>query len=402
MNNLPESLAALDWFIGEPDYLQKGIGSKALLKALAQFAAPQYTHALVDPDINNIAVIKAYQKAGFKITKAITSQHEVWMLKTLDIKKYPSHADWALKILNEDAYNITADKPLTIRNMPWSQVDVISTKQGSVFLKSMAKPFSKEALLINYLSRHITHPKVPKIIAFNQPLQCFLMQNAGAPLRNLLKTTFDAHLAKRALKYCAELQIAAIPHINSLLALGLPDWRLSVLPKHYKELIQNPALLQQDGLSANEIKQLQQLYDPFKNLCQSLSDLSILETLEHGDFHDNNILIENRSLTINDWADASITHPFFSCVSWFESACRHHHLNTNHSSYNKLLQVYLKPWLAFHNEEKLRQALKMAWKIRPIIFVLNFRRINQCSGIESYPEYQGYIKEALQKFIELH
>jgi RimJ/RimL family protein N-acetyltransferase len=79
--NLPESLAAFDILIGEADYLKRGIGSKAITVFLDQYAA-SYNHVFVDPDSNNIAAIRAYEKAGFKKTAYHLGTNEIWMMKS--------------------------------------------------------------------------------------------------------------------------------------------------------------------------------------------------------------------------------------------------------------------------------------------------------------------------------
>ena len=75
--NLPKSLAAIDFFIGDINYLGQGLGAKIL----EDFNYQGYSNILVAPDINNIAAIKTYEKAGFKKIKEYSN--EIWMLKCL-------------------------------------------------------------------------------------------------------------------------------------------------------------------------------------------------------------------------------------------------------------------------------------------------------------------------------
>lgn len=84
---LPESLAAFDIFIGESDYVNKGVGSNVLKLFLDQYATPEFEYTFADPEIDNIAAIKAYTKAGFKI--ADTVNDEVIMLR----KNASNHTD---------------------------------------------------------------------------------------------------------------------------------------------------------------------------------------------------------------------------------------------------------------------------------------------------------------------
>lgn len=79
MIDLPKSLAAIDFFIGNTVYIGKGLGVE-ILKA---FDYQGYKNILVDPDVNNIAAIKTYEKAGFKKIKECKESNEILMLKEI-------------------------------------------------------------------------------------------------------------------------------------------------------------------------------------------------------------------------------------------------------------------------------------------------------------------------------
>lgn len=66
LEDLPPSLAGLDFFIGEEEYLGKSLGSLILQQFLKEYADPLYDACLVDPDTANIKAIRTYEKAGFK------------------------------------------------------------------------------------------------------------------------------------------------------------------------------------------------------------------------------------------------------------------------------------------------------------------------------------------------
>jgi len=65
--NLPTNLAAIDFFLGESEYLNNGNGLFILNTFLENFVNKEFKHILVDPDCKNIAAIKTYEKAGFKV-----------------------------------------------------------------------------------------------------------------------------------------------------------------------------------------------------------------------------------------------------------------------------------------------------------------------------------------------
>lgn len=60
------SLAALDFYIGEPSSLGKGIGTMALRSFLKTHIYSRFSACLVDPERENTRAIKTYERAGFK------------------------------------------------------------------------------------------------------------------------------------------------------------------------------------------------------------------------------------------------------------------------------------------------------------------------------------------------
>ena len=75
--DFPESLAAIDFFIGDINYIGKGLGAEIL----KSFDYKGYENILVDPDMDNIAAIKTYEKAGFKKVREQIESNEILMLK---------------------------------------------------------------------------------------------------------------------------------------------------------------------------------------------------------------------------------------------------------------------------------------------------------------------------------
>lgn len=65
-----KTLAALDFYLGEPDYLGKSLGSLAITKLLDEEIFQHFDACLVDPERKNKYALKTYAKAGF------TTHHE--------------------------------------------------------------------------------------------------------------------------------------------------------------------------------------------------------------------------------------------------------------------------------------------------------------------------------------
>lgn len=69
---------AIDMWIGEPDFWEKGIGSKSL-KLLVDFIFNNLKaeKIIIDPHVNNPRAIRVYEKVGFKKVK-ILKKHEAY------------------------------------------------------------------------------------------------------------------------------------------------------------------------------------------------------------------------------------------------------------------------------------------------------------------------------------
>jgi RimJ/RimL family protein N-acetyltransferase len=83
--NLPENLAAFDIFIGEKDVLGRGVGAKALV-SIEDYYDSNFTHIFADPDKENLAAIRTYEKAGFRKIQDQEDTKEIWMVKKLNKK----------------------------------------------------------------------------------------------------------------------------------------------------------------------------------------------------------------------------------------------------------------------------------------------------------------------------
>lgn len=78
--NLPHSLAALDLFIGDPEFIHKGFGTKILELFTKNYVFNKFDCCFVDPEGDNISAIKAYEKAGFE--RVIShAPNIIWLIK---------------------------------------------------------------------------------------------------------------------------------------------------------------------------------------------------------------------------------------------------------------------------------------------------------------------------------
>ena len=67
-----ENMVSIDYFIGDINYIHKGLGSKMILEYIEQVVKKEsYAAAMISPDPENHASCKCIEKCGFKYIKTV-------------------------------------------------------------------------------------------------------------------------------------------------------------------------------------------------------------------------------------------------------------------------------------------------------------------------------------------
>ncbi|MDQ3856133.1 MAG: aminoglycoside phosphotransferase family protein, partial [Chloroflexota bacterium] len=217
--------------------------------------------------------------------------------------------------LELERHGIGASGPIEQpHSYPWSTVLRVPTASGSVYFKAVSPVDPHEPALLAALARWRPHC-VPEILSVDTIHGWVLMRDAGRMLRERIRPTKDMRPWLPVLPLYAELQIAHAERVSQLLALGVPDRRLSVLPGLYGPLLADDEVLRvglPDGLSPEEHRALLSLSPRVVELCERLAGYGIPETLNHGDLTDGNVLLRDGRTAFIDWGDACVSHPFYS------------------------------------------------------------------------------------------
>jgi Phosphotransferase enzyme family len=185
---------------------------------------------------------------------------------------------------------------------PWSTVMRVPTGSGDVYFKANNDASLWEAALVALLAKR--RPDcVPPLLAVDVDRGWMLMADAGTRLRELVERERDLTPWLEVLPLYAGLQIDLSGDVDEMLALGVPDLRLSRLPAKYEELL--------DGLS--------DLPSRFVGsgprvceLCEELAGYGLPETIQHDDFHDGQVFVRDGRYRLLDWGDTCVSHPFFT------------------------------------------------------------------------------------------
>jgi hypothetical protein len=309
---------------------------------------------------------------------------------------------WACNYLVSQGYTLQNKLPETIQDTPWSYVLRFATCNGYIYLKHTPPLLALEVPITQFLHDKI-NASVPEIIGHNTNLHCFLMKDAGMPLREILKKKFDVSLFSRAIDQFTSIQLMAANYVNTFLGMEVPDWRLDKLPNLFKQLLLQKELLIFEGLLEKDISALEALLPKVSDLCKKLAYYSIKETIVQCDFHDNNILISNRGqdITFIDLGEIVISHPFFSLIGCLEQAKRHHALTDNSEVYRRLLDAGLKIYMTFESKNHLLEAFATVSKLWFVYEALAQYRLRLACDERRFLSFQrrGKLSSRLKEFI---
>lgn len=253
---------------------------------------------------------------------------------------------WAIQYLtaNNKVRIISYDE---IVQASYSTVYVIETDQDNFYLKITPEMLFLESKLLQYFQRqHCKNTSV--VLSENNEFQCFLMSSSGhESLREYFKGKVDMLMLQSGISNYTRIQRQLESENQALISLGLPDWRLNKLPYLYHKLLQNQSLLLSDGLLENEIECLNQHYNSCETLCDELLGYGIPETINHCDFHENNMLFDKKSgeIDIIDWGESVITHPFLSLNGCLCNIVHFNDVQKNDSRYDTLRSASVDPWI---------------------------------------------------------
>jgi hypothetical protein len=184
---------------------------------------------------------------------------------------------------------------------PWATVLSAPTDEGTVFFKANAPELRHEALVSLLLGQRVPD-RVPPLIADDLERGWMLMEDGGRRLREVIAEERDMSRWGDILDGAADIARAMEPDVERLLAAGVRDVRLAVLPDQYAELV-----------SADHVEQrFRDAVPRVREMAEELASYGVTETLQHDDLHDGQVFVKGDRQLILDWGDAVISHPFFT------------------------------------------------------------------------------------------
>jgi hypothetical protein len=244
----------------------------------------------------------------------------------------------------------------------WSTVLRVPTTDGPLWFKANAPPHAFEAGLLAILER-VTPGRVPELVALDIDRSWLLMRDGGERLRELVRTSRDLHHWETLLPEYGQLQVALAQHVDELLAAGVPDERLAVLPADVAGLLEDREACmvgRENGITPEEYERLRALVPDYADRCARLAALGIPESLQHDDLHDGNVFVRDGRYLFFDWGDSCVSHPFHTLVVTMRALVRRLDLPPGGPDVLRLRDAYLEPFAAFGSHAELVEAAELA------------------------------------------
>jgi Phosphotransferase enzyme family len=291
--------------------------------------------------------------------------------------------------------------PEQLRTWVVSSLLRIKTTEGNYYLKASNPHYGNEAVITQLLVQHFP-ANLPRIGEFNLEQNALLMLDMG---NTLLEEIEDISLWEEALRQYARLQLESQNLVADLIAIGCKDRRFEALEKQIENLFQDKSGLQlgvEGGLSEEEYKRLQNLLPIIKAKLAELQTYNLPYTLEHGDFHDRNFMIQNEKIIFFDWSDANVGHPFFSLYFFIDYGNPFGAESDLSDWKERFRDAYLSVWSDYGTKEHLNQAFEIIRQLSPLLILLQHAEMYRSTEDNNKWQFSGgiisYARKVLSNF----
>jgi hypothetical protein len=261
------------------------------------------------------------------------------------------------------------------------------TNGPGVWFKAVGHPNVREFDITLKLAE-LRLPHVPEILATHTTWRALLMGEARGGTLDESDEQGEWATVARSL---AELQLASIPHVGTLLAAGCTDLRIANLRDAIETYLSRIALLMelQSGRQTRRLgsDDLRLIERRLRAACRQVEALSFPETLGHSDFNAGNVLVHREEAVFLDWVQGHIGPPFLTLEYLLLLVRRT--FPDDIARLDAARQEYLRLWEPVCSARQIAAALEVA----PLLAVFAYALVCDNSQQEirdTRPEFAGY------------
>lgn len=263
-----------------------------------------------------------------------------------------------------------------------SAVVRVPTDDGTLWCKAPCAHFRAEARIHTAVAR-LLPGLVPALVA-TEPHEGWLLME---PMTGAAEHEQAPGAALQAAARWAEAQLSSIDHVASLERAGLERRGAAATVGAFQRLLSDSAelqLLSEESLTAARAAAPRAL-----ELVRELWDAGIPDTLSHGDLHLGNIAWDGSTLTIFDWTDGCITHPFLDASHLIRF--------DDPAGGGAVLAAYAEPWRAAFPGVDIDRMLALAPLADLVFQTVTFDEIAKATEAQSAWELGGVVARKLRE-----
>jgi hypothetical protein len=230
----------------------------------------------------------------------------------------------------------------------------VPTEAGSTYFKAAVPSVAHDAAVTEVLAG-LRPDLVLTPLGIDPERGWLLLPEGGERLREVIEDDGHPGRYEDVVRAYAGLQMDAAPRVDDLVALGLPDYRLSRLP----------ALAEEHDVDASIVGEL----------CEQLAALRIPETVQHDDLHSGNVFVRDGAYVFFDWGDSCASHPFLSLTVCLRAVTWGFELAERDPEVERIRDAYLERWAGCGTGTELRRAAEVAVRLGKLSRALTWWRI---------------------------
>jgi hypothetical protein len=286
----------------------------------------------------------------------------------------------------------------TVKLRPWSQVYRVVAERGISYFKICGPDAQQEVSLFEWLlPDHLAI--LPEIIALEPEQGWIFMADAGIPLRDLPQPENHRQRLQSLLSSYARLQQRSLNYIDNLLEMSLPDRSLERIPHLLQDLVKTGS--NNGWIDAVLRNQVLETMTTLEQLCNRLSASPYAAALDHGDLHTGNVLFSHGKLSICDWGDACITHPFCSLLPLVVASLGQQFASVVEVVETSLVRKYLQNWSSFASIDSLKAEARLALCLGLVLRAMDMAYMLQSADEESVNRWSPFVSKCLAQWVQL-
>ena len=275
-----------------------------------------------------------------------------------------------------------------VRNNSISIVLRAHTAAGDVYVKAASPHFRHEARITRALAERFPE-HTPRVLATDDTRSWMLLEDFSPLLRGAPLETWQ-----EALTIMGDLQRRFVTEHAWLFSIGCADRRLAVLREQIPALVDSAELRAEldEALWTKLVARVPELQE----MCDALAACGVPETLIHGDLHGGNVARGGGRVTLFDWTDAAVGHPFLDLVTFLPTERRKPPgVDDAKAAAQRLTDAYLEGWTTYASAAQLRRAMELLKSVAQLHHAQSYLQILRSLEPADYWQWEGELAQWL-------